>query len=152
MYERPRIKGTIFTDTMGGHYKSLDGNTYAQVFANESFFRVASPMESKSSAGQGLKQFIADYGVPEKIICDGSAEQTGKHTEFANLVRKHGIDLHHTEPSRHNLSKVEGVTWELRKRWFQVMSKKRVPHRLWDYGIRWVCEVMQRCSILRPPR
>ena len=23
------------------------------------------------------------------------------------------------------------------------MSKKRVPHCLWDYGIRWVCEVMQ---------
>ena len=23
------------------------------------------------------------------------------------------------------------------------MSKKRVPHHLWDYGIRWVCEVMQ---------
>ena len=56
-------------------------------------------MESKSSAGQGLKQFIADYGVPDKIICDGSAEQTGKCTEFANIMHKHGIDLHHTEPS-----------------------------------------------------
>ena len=26
------------------------------------------------------------------------------------------------------------------------MSKKRVPHRLWDYGIRWVCEVIQRMA------
>ena len=82
---------------MGGHYKSLDGNKYAQVFANESFFSMAYPMESKSSAGQGLKQCIADYGVPDKIICDGSSEQTGKRTKFSNIVCKHGMDLHHTE-------------------------------------------------------
>ena len=100
---------------MGGCYKSLDGNKYAQVFANKSFFSVAYRMESKSSAGQGLKQFIVDYGVPNKIICDGSAEQTGKHTEFPNIVRKHGIALHCTELSRHNQSKVEGVIQELRK-------------------------------------
>ena len=62
---------------MGGPYKSLDDNKYAQVLANESFFSVAYPMESKSSIGKVLKQFIADYGVPDKIICDGSAEQTG---------------------------------------------------------------------------
>ena len=76
---------------------------------------MAYPMESKSSADQGLKQFIADYSVPDKIICDGSAEQTGKCTEFANIVHKHGIDLQHTEPSRHNQSKVEGVILELQK-------------------------------------
>ena len=98
MYEWPQIKGTISTDTMGGRYKSLDGNKYAQVFANESFLSVAYPMESKSSPGQGLIQFIADYGVPHKIICDGSVEQTGKCTEFANIMCKHGIDLHCTEP------------------------------------------------------
>ena len=61
-------------------------------------------------------------------------------------MRKHGIDLHCTEPSRHNQSKVEGVIRELQKQWFRVMSKKRVPHHLWDYGIRWVCEVMQRTA------
>ena len=92
---------------MGGRYKSLDGNKYAQVFANESFFSMAYPMQSKSSAGQGLEQFIAGYGVPDKIICDGSAEQTGKCTEFSNIVCKHEIDLHHTEPLQHNQSKVE---------------------------------------------
>ena len=26
MYERPRIRGTVYTDTMDGQYKSLDGN------------------------------------------------------------------------------------------------------------------------------
>ena len=49
-------------------------------------------MDKKSSAGQALKQFIADFGVPDQIICDGSGEQMGKRTEFAATVRKHGID------------------------------------------------------------
>ena len=102
MYERPRIRGTIYMDTMGGWHKSLDGNKYAQVFVNDSFFAVSYPMDKKSSAGQALKQFIADFGIPERIVCDGSGEQTGKRMEFAATVRKHGIGIHLTEPDRHN--------------------------------------------------
>ena len=146
MFERPRIKGVVYTDTMDGQYKSLDGNGHAQVFANKDFFAVAYPIEKKSGAGDALKQFISDYGVPDTILCDGSKEQTGKRTTFRELVRKHAIDLQVTEPYRHNQSKVEGVIREIRKRWFRVMHKQRVPRRLWDYGIRWVCETMQRTA------
>ena len=128
---------------MNGRYKSLDGNKHAQIFANESFFATAYPMEHKSSAGQALKQFISDFSIPDKLVCDGPAEQVGKRTEFQSTVRKHAIDLHVTEPHRHNQSKVEGVVRGIRKRWFWVMLKKKVPKRLWDYGIKWVCEVMQ---------
>ena len=78
MFIRPRIHGTIYTDTMNGRYKSLDGNKHAQIFANESFFATAYPMEHKSSAGQALKQFISDFGIPDKLVCDGAAEQVGK--------------------------------------------------------------------------
>ena len=35
---------------------------------------------------------------------------------------------------------------ELHKRWFRVMLKQQVPNRLWDYGICWVCEIMQRAA------
>ena len=143
MYERPHIHGTIYADTMGGRHKSLDGNKYAQVFANDSFFAVSYPMDKKSSAGQALKQFIADFGIPDQIVCGSSGEQTGKRMEFAATVRKHGIDIHLTEPDRHNQSKVEGVIRELRKRWFWVMLKQRVPNHLWDYGICGVCKIMQ---------
>ena len=143
MYERPRIRSTIYTNTMGGWHKSLDGNKYAQVFVNDSFFAVSYPMDKKNSAGQALKQFIADFGVPDRIICDGSGEQMGKRTEFTATARKHGIDINLTEPDRHNQSKVEGVIRELRKRWFWVMLKQWVPNCLQDYGIRWVCEIMQ---------
>ena len=26
------------------------------------------------------------------------------------------------------------------------MLKKKAPRRLWDYGLRWVCEIMQRTA------
>ena len=137
------IRGTIYTDTMNGRYKSLDDNKHVQIFANESFFATAYPMEHKSSAGQALKQFISDFGIPDKLVCDGAAEQVGKRTEFQSTVWKHAINLHVTEPHRHNQSKVEGIVQEIRKRWFCIMLKKKVPRRLWDYGVMWVCKVMQ---------
>ena len=103
-------------------------------------------MESKGHAGDALKQFITDFGVPDKIMCDGSKEQTKRGTTFMEQVRKHHIDLHTTEPHRHNQSKVEGVIRELRKNSFCTMHHKRVPKRLWDYGLQWVSEVRVRTS------
>ena len=55
MYERPRLRGVVYTDTMHGHFKSLDGNKYAQIFATEDYFAAAYPMESKALAGDALK-------------------------------------------------------------------------------------------------
>ena len=109
-------------------------------------------MEHKSGAGQVLKQLISDFSIPDKLVCNGAAEQVGKRTEFQSTVQKHAIDLHVTEPHHHNQSKVEGVIWEIQKRWFCIMLKKKVPKRLWDYGIRWVCEVMQRTASMSGDR
>ena len=61
-------------------------------------------------------------------------------------VRKHHIDVHTTKPNWHNQSKVEGVIRELRKNWFCTMHCRRVPRRLWDYGLKWVFEVCVRTS------
>ena len=141
MFTRPRIWGTIYTNTMNGQYKSLNGNKH--VFADESFFTAADPMEKKATTGQALKQFIADFGIPDWLVYDGAAESVGKRTEFRNVVHKHDIDLHVTEFHCHNQSKVEGVIQEIRKQWFPVMLKKHVPKQFWDYGVCWVCEVMQ---------
>ena len=43
MYERPRLHGVVYTDTMHGHFKSLDGNKYAQIFATEDYFARSIP-------------------------------------------------------------------------------------------------------------
>ena len=98
MYERPRLCCVVYTDTMHGHFKSLDGNKYAQIFATEDYFAAAYPMESKALAGDALKEFITDYGVPDKIIMDGAGQQTGKRSTFMEQVQNHHIDYHVTEP------------------------------------------------------
>ena len=141
MYERSQIRGVVYTDTMDGQHKSLDGNKFAQVYATDFHFSAVYPMESKGHAEDALKQFIADSGVPDKIIFDSSKEQTKRGMTFMEQVRKYHIDMHTTEPNQHNQSKVEGVIHELRKNWFRTMHWKRVPRTLWDYGLKWVSEV-----------
>ena len=81
-------------------------------------------MESKSLAGDALKEFFTDYGVPDKIIMDSTGEQTGKRSTFMEQVRKHHIDYHVTEPERYNQSWVEGVIWEIRKKMVQGDDQK----------------------------
>ena len=43
-------------------------------------------------------------------------------------------------PRRANENPAEGGIREVKKRWYRIMSKKKVPKRLWDYGLIWVCE------------
>jgi hypothetical protein len=146
MFNRKRLRGMWSSDTMDGRLKSIDGNRYAQVFANGSFFAEVYPMNKKSQAGEALKEFINELGVPDELTIDGSKEQNMKGTLFMQTCRKHDIQVTRTEPERSNQNPAEGVIREVRKRWFRIMIRKRVPRRLWDYGVRWTCQVMQRTS------
>lgn len=146
VFEKPLLRGDFYTDTMDGRCKSTHGNKYAQVFANKDFFAFSYPLTSKSEAGDALRQFIHDFGRPEKLTYDGSQEQCGKKTEFMKNVRKYSIDHHTTEPYRPNHNFAEGVIREVRKKWFRIMIRKNVPQRLWDYGLQWVCDIQNRTA------
>ena len=146
IFDKRVLPGKWFTDTMDGRCKSLDGNRYAQVFTNKQGFVEAYPMEKKSQAGQSLRTFVNEFGIPGHLTFDGSKEQTGKKTEFMSNVRKYDIHWHVTEPERHNQNYAERVIGELRKKWFRIMVRKNVPSRLWDYGFRWVCEIQRVLS------
>ena len=84
--------------------------------------------------------FCQEFGVPERLTFDGSKEQSMKGTEFMKQIRLHGIDYHISEPNLHNQNPVEGVIRELRRKWYRIMVRKRVPQQFWDYGLRWVSE------------
>ena len=140
VFTRKTLSGDWSTDTMDGRCKSLDGNRYAQVFSNKQYFTHLYPMDHKSKAGDALKLFCQEFGVPERLTFDGSKEQTCKGTEFMGQVRKHGIDYHIAEPDFHNQNPVEGCIRELRRKWYRIMVQKRVPEQFWDYGLRWVSE------------
>jgi hypothetical protein len=101
---------------MDGSCKSLKGNKYAQFMANKDFFAVAYPLYSKACAGDALRQFVNEYGRPEKLTYDGSQEQNGPKTEFMANVRKYSIDHHTTEPYQPNHNFAEAVIREVRRK------------------------------------
>ena len=142
MFCRKTFDGEWSTDTMDGRCLSLDGNRYAQVFANKGYFSKIYPMDSKSKAGDVLRVFYMEFGVPYNLTFDGSKEQTSKNTEFMKQVRKHNIKYHISEPDMHNQNPAEGVIREIRKKWYRTMVRKRVPRRLWDYGVIWCSETI----------
>ena len=141
VFTRKTLAGVWSTDTMDGRCKSLAGNRYAQVFANKGYFSRVYPMDSKGKAGNALRLFCQEFGVPEDLTFDGSKEQNGKNTEFMKQIRRHNINFHVSEPDHHNQNPVEGVIRELRRKWFRTMVRKRIPEQFWDYGLRWVSEI-----------
>ena len=145
-FQKKTFKAHVYTDTMDARVKSIDGNRYGQVFATKDFFCEIYPMATKDLAGEGLRQFMADYGVMEALTFDGSKEQTKHSTTFMKQIRKENVDYHISEPHRPNQNDAEGVIRELRRKWFRVMLKKRIPRRLWDYGCRWVAETMRNTA------
>jgi hypothetical protein len=118
----------------------MDGNTYAQVFATKDLFVVVYPMGSKSLAGEGLRQCIHEYGRPEHLTFDGMKEQNGKIMEFMKNIRKNYINHKVSDPERPNHNFAKRVSCKIRKKWFRIMTKKKVPKELWDYGFCWVCK------------
>ena len=58
-------------------------------------------MDTKSKAGDALKTFCREFGVPKNITFNSSGEQTGKNTTFMKYIKEHDINYHVTEPEFH---------------------------------------------------
>ena len=59
-------------------------------------------------------------------------------------IRNNDIYFQVIEPDRHNQNPSKGVIREVQRKWFRTMICNQVPRILWDSGMRWVCETMQR--------
>ena len=92
------------------------------------------------SIGYSLLNFAHEFGAPEELIFDGAQAQVGPNTLFMKTLRKLFIKYHVSSPRRPNENPSEGGIRELKKRWYRIMIKKKVPRRLWDFGLVWVCE------------
>lgn len=102
---------------------------------------------SKRMAGVALKSFCDDWGVPQELIMDGAGEQAKPGTKFMKICRKENIKVHLTEPQRPQPNPAEHAIREMKKKWYRIAFKKKVPRRLWDYGYKWVCEIMQHQTL-----
>ena len=59
-------------------------------------------MANKADAGQALKTFVMELGVPEELTVDGSKENNSPGTEFMKCCRRNDISLTITDPERLN--------------------------------------------------
>ena len=91
IYEVPRLRCAMATDTMDPRCVGIHGKKYCQVFGNKDMFAAAYPIEKKSNCHVALKQFISDFGASDVMITDGSKEQTCAGTEFQSILRKNNI-------------------------------------------------------------
>ena len=104
-------------------------------------------MDRKVKSGEALRVFCQEFGVPERLTMDGAKEQIGYNSDFMHQIQKNGIDFHVIALERHNPNPAEGAIIEIRRKWFRVMFREKVPKKFWDYGIRWVREIQQRTHL-----
>jgi Reverse transcriptase (RNA-dependent DNA polymerase) len=141
---RRRLNGDWFTDTLFSKIISLQGNTCAQVYTNGNYTSVH-PMTSKSRVGITLTEFSDDVGIPDSLTSDGAMEMVGPKTEFTKEVNRLKVRLKRAEVGRSNQNyAAEREIGELKKRWRNRMIRKKVPKRLWDYGLIYEAGILNR--------
>ena len=145
-----RLKTKFATDTAYGKIRSLRGNIGCQIYSHKCGFKACYPIQKIDGhhVGDTLTQFISDFGAPEHLTFDGAPVQTGTRTRFMDAIRRYEIKYHVSGPRRPNENPAEQGIHEVKKRWYRVMLKKKVPARLWDYGFAWICETENICANL----
>ena len=122
-------------DTLLSKVKLKRVNTCANIFTQVRFTKVV-PMTARSDAGQWLVDFTDDVGITERLATDGAREFTGKGKQLVKEARHMRIQLHTSEQGRKKQNHaVEREIGFLVKRWKLQMQKKRVPKRLWYFGL-----------------
>ena len=93
----------------------------------------------EQSTGDSLRysyrDFSHDFGIPEHLTFDGYSAQVGRNTLFMTNVRNYDIQYYISSPLRPNENPAEGSIRELKKVWYHIMVKNKLPERFWDYGL-----------------
>ena len=141
-YKVKRLDAKFSTDTMWADIKSLNHHKYAQIFTQKCGFAAAYPIDKMTGdqIGRALQDFIHDFGVPESLTFNGHKSQTGKDSLFMRTIRKYHIQYHISASRRPEQNPAEQTMGVIKSRWYRAMMKRKVPKRLWDYGLIWVCE------------
>ena len=91
--------------------------------------------ENGENVGNSLNDFIHEYGAPYHLTFDGVAVQVGSKTKFVDYLRRNHIHTHILTPRQPNENPAEGSIQEVKKKWYRIKGKKKVPDKIWDFGI-----------------
>jgi hypothetical protein len=97
-----RLNTNMFTDTIESGTMSRKQNKFAQVFVIPPNWTKLYSMRTKGEAHHCLSSLFHEVGVREKMIMDGSKEQT--QGEFRRKLRDAGCFVHQTVPILHCLT------------------------------------------------
>ena len=127
-------------------FKSIRVNKCANIFMQGKFTK-AVPMMARSESGQSLVEFTDDVGIPKHLVTDVAGEFTGRATEFVKESCRMRIRLHTSEQGRKNQNQSEKRDIGfLAKRCRARMHKKKVPKRIWDFGLVYESELLSRMA------
>ena len=142
MFNVRQLEGKYATDTLWAKTRSLNNNVASQIYSNKNGFSAAYHLKAASGdeLGYSLASFIHDYGAPEHLTFDGAQAQVGHNTLFMKNIRRACIPYHVSQPRSPNENPAEQSILHIKKRLYRIMHKKKVPKRLWDFGVSWVCE------------
>ena len=119
---------TFFVTKAG---KSTRGFTCAQVFVTDKGYVALYPMKTKNDFHLALKQFCKDVGVPLRLVCDPSGEQSSKKVKhFCHLV---GTTLRFIEESIQWANCAELYVGLFKKSVRQDLRRTNSPMSLWDF-------------------
>jgi hypothetical protein len=123
---------------------SIQGDTCAQIFTNGNVTTVQ-PLNLKARVTQALSEFTDNVGIPDTLVSDGAAEVTGQHTDFMKEVNKLKTRLKRSEAGRSNQNYAANQEiGELKKPRRNQMLKSKVPPRLWDNGLIYKSNILNR--------
>ena len=103
----------FYSDTMFCSTKSTRGNVCGQVFCNDTDFTRFYPMRTKGDAGNALKMFVQDVGIPSAMHTDGAREETVG--VWGKTIKDLGIRQTTTEPYSAWQNRAESSIKELKK-------------------------------------
>ena len=142
MYYIKQLKGRFATDTLSADMKLLHMNMWCQVYSHKHGFTAYYPQINTKgdSLGKSIDDFVHDLESPEHLIFDGFSSKVGKNSNFYKNLRKYSIKNHVSAPRRRNKTPAEGYIREIKRRFYRIMERNRVPKRVWDYLTVWVWE------------
>ena len=137
---------------MFGATKSLQQNTCCQVWTNGQGYVFADPLRSKKETHLSLDRLVDTVGIPNKVFSDGAREEVGVKSKFVSRLRELHITAHQSEPYSQWQNRAENSIGKLKARWKRRMVRRRVPSKLWDYGLVYESEIMSRLASGRDGR
>ena len=139
-----RLGADVYTDTMFGKCKSLEGITCCQIFATDYHYIKAYPMKSKADCHMTLKEFFHDVGIPRVLVPDNAKEMVlGDMRKEANKAQ---MPVQPIEAYKPNQNLAEDSIRETRRIFERAMVKKNTPMVLWDRCFVWSSDVRRRVA------